>query len=379
MTLDIISKVLCKIIQVSFAVLMLLIAVATIFLDKNLNNAFPNTVTYANGGYYLVAFIILVVMFFLLRCILGRSDIGEKSYMVLMWILPLAIFLGWQLPVGKWIYWFTDNGDFGSIMYAAIGFDNGQTFADWPYFFRSPNNANLAIVLSWIYKVLPNWRYILLLGAILTNISAVLVALTVENVTKNRTASLCALVLAELLMAMTWRAFLVYTDNYGMIFVALIVWVYSLELTERCKMPIIVVLAAVGTFIKITVAICFFAIVIHRFCILLNENGRIGVVFKKVALLGMVSVLVFGLMLFAQRSLRKYYGLDLEGKYTASWQYMFMLGQNSEMYGVYNNSDLQLRNTIVEDAIRGNRSVDYANRQCLVEALRRVKCRGGYS
>lgn len=370
------KRVFFQSVQVIFAGLMGMIAIATIVLDKNVDSIFPNTVVFANGVYYLAAFIVIWLYMAIHRRVRGQKDIDVKVYRMMMVTIPLAVWAGWQLPIARWIYWFTNEGDFGSIMYAAIGFHHGADFTDFQYFFQSPNNANLAIVLSWIYKIIPDWRGIILMGATLTNISAVLVSLSVKKISKNRLAGILTLVLAELLMAMNWRAFMVYTDNFGMIFVALILWVYASGMKEKYKVPIMIVLAAMGTFIKATVFICLLAILIHRFFVTLSENQNRVHKLKESACVLLWTVIVFGAMIVTQSFLRKSYGLDLAGQYPKGWQYMFMVGQNTKAYGVTNSIDPGMRDAWIEEAEAFHEDLAYVNDQFLAEGIKRVRGRG---
>lgn len=373
---DVSKKGFFNIIQVIFAILMAMIAVATIILDKNVDSLYPNTVIYANGAYYLAAFILLFLSLVIHRCIRGQKDIDIRVYWGIMIAIPIAVWVGWQIPIARWIYWYENAADFGSVRSAAIGLSNGKSFADFSYFRTSPNNANIAIMLSWIYKIIPKWRGIILIGATLTNLSAVLVAISVKNITKSRFTSVISLVLAELLMAMTWRAFLVYTDNFGMIFVALILWVYSLKIEDKYKMPLVIILTAMGTFVKVTIFICLLSIFIHRFFVGVSENYKLVHKLKKVTSILILTVVIFGMMFFAQRSLRSYYGLDLSGRYPKGWQFMFMVGQNSEFYGVNNDADRSIRNSIIEEAKLLNKDTKYVNAKLLTEGIERVGERG---
>ncbi len=177
-------------------------------------------------------------------------------------------------------------------------------------------------MISWIYRVIPHGRGIILLGAFCTNLSAVLVESTVFHYTKNRRVSLYTLVLAEILMAMTWRAFIVYTDNYGMIFVALIVWVYLLEMKDRYKIPCIIILAAMGTFVKATIFISMPAAFVHKYLMLWRGDEKTSDKVRKIISVLIIIFSVFGLMFFVQKSYRNYHGLNLTGHYPKGWQYI---------------------------------------------------------
>ena len=365
-----------SLIHYAFSVLIVCIAFATIVVDKNIDSAFPNTVAYPNAVYYLIA----AVVFWVIVCLQKKfthADISNKAYMVMMLTVPCVIFVFWQIPVSRWIYWFATPSDFGSIMYASMGLNNGQNFADWPYFLQSPNNANISIAMSWLYKIVPNWKGIILIGALLTNLSAVLAALSVKNITKNRYTSIVTLVLAEILMGMNWRSFLVYTDNYNMIFVALIFWAFTLEIRDGHKFFAVTFFSAIGTFIKPTALIGYLSILIFCFLNLIsNEKTKILLKVKKGLSMLVVMSVVFGTMIAGQNALRSYYGLDLEGQYPKGWQYMLMVGQNDKYYGVTNSDDPQIREEYIAQAQAQNEDVSYVNNKLLEEGLSRILNRG---
>lgn len=370
-------KICFDIIQILFVILMVIIAIATTVLDRIFDSPFPNTVVYSNFVYYLAAAVVLILSLVMYKRIhiCGKKDIGDRVYLGIMIGVPLAVWLCWQLPVAKWIYIYMGS-DFANVMKAAIGLSNGENFSNFSYFQSFPNNANLAMVLSWIYGIVPNWKAVLLLGATLTNISAVLVAVSVKNVTKSRFISVVSLVLAELLMAMTWRAFLVYTDNYGMIFVALILFVYSLSIKDKYKMPLVMILTAMGTFIKTTIFICLLAIFIHRLFVGFSKNSTLPYMVKKGTTELLLAIVIFGVMFLSQSALRSYYSLDLTGQYHVGWQCMFMVGQNNEAYGATNSMDSKVRKAFIEEAKSLNEDNNYINARCLAEAITRVSSRG---
>lgn len=169
---------------------------------------------------------------------------------------------------------------------------------------------------------------------------------------------------------------MVYTDNFGMIFVALILWVYVSEIKDTYKIPVVIILSAMGTFIKATVFICPFAIFIHRFLVGLSENQKKIHRWKKSVCVLLWTVIAFGVMIFSQRFLRGYYGLDLSGQYPKGWQYMFMVGQNTEAYGVTNSVDPSIRDAWIEQARVCREDLSYVNDQFLSEGMKRVRRRG---
>ena len=61
-------------------------------------------------------------------------------------------------------------------------------------------------------------------------------------------------------VALTWRAFIVYTDNYGMIFVALMLWVCTTRIRPAIKVPLMTFFAVMASYIKVTNLVVFAAV-----------------------------------------------------------------------------------------------------------------------
>lgn len=358
-----------KVISVFFGLLMLAILYATVILDKSVASIFPNTVKWPNFVYYLIALAIFTLIVVLVKKKKLNTNINTKIYVAIMVIVPLVVLFTWQLPISKWIYYFTNEGDFGCLYKVAVGFNQGETFQDYPYFFRSPNNANLAILLSYIYKILPSWRKIIFLGAIITNLIAVITALTINNITNNRLVSVISLIVTELLVAMTWRAFIVYTDYYGMLFITLMIWAYTLKADDRLKIILISLFAACGTFVKATVFCIYLAIAIHWLFTQFKSS-------KKLIVPAVVALVFWISMVGVQTTLRSHYKLDLSDAYPKTWQYMFFVGQNANVYGVANHADNVTRDDIVDIATTIGKDNSYVKSEILRLALERVNRRG---
>ncbi len=359
-------------VNVLFLVLLLLIGAAVMIWDLACEIPFSNQCRMENIIYFVIAGVVIGEILLLEK---QRSrDLSEGLY---RWILGISGIFGGglQLLISKRAN--LPSGDFAEVMQAAISLSQGGSFAENAYFIRYPNNANLAIFLSWVYRLLEDWRGIVFLGALLTTCSAILVSLAVRNFTKCRCSALWIFLAAEVLQALTWRAFLVYTDNFGMFFVAGVLFLLSTDLTYRWKMPLLCLTAALGSFIKVTVAIPMAAIVL---CFLLKSgfkrpDSREG---RKILYGAVWLIFSFSVLLIGQGCLQKHYGFETTEKlYVTDWQYMFMLGQNSDFYGTYNDLDA------VEIFYRVNREAEekgldrgYVDEQFLQEALQRIQSRG---
>ena len=360
-----IGNVICKLIRGIFVLMMFFIIVSTIFIDKRIDNSFLNTVAHSNWVYYAFSLVLGAIAV----CFVCRISIPDRAY----WLLLAAIAVG----VAVWEYMvvccIAENSgvDFRNIQAAAMGLAEGESFSEYPYFATSPNNANLAILLSYLYRIVPSWKAITLAGALCTDASAVLVSLSVRNYTQDNSAGVVSLVASCLLMAMTLRSFFVYTDNFGMLFISGGLYILSLNLERKIKIPLFLVVSAMGAYIKVTCALVVIAM-LACYCLMeLRESESMAGMIKRIGAALVLSAIVFVLLYTAQEALRARHGLE-KGEYAKGWQYMLMVGQNTESYGTVNPEDSELRASFIEE-YRDPQSVKDA---CRDEAFARIRSRG---
>ncbi len=350
-------------IRIIFLILMAAIFIATFFIDKKIDNPYPNTVWFANWVYYVVAFEVGCFVYVLLF----KVSLEDKKYYFIFSLVVVSVAM-WQWYVAKWM---PDIGgyDFHEVRRAAISLAEGGTFTGIPYFEESMNNANIAILLSLFYRIIPNWTWITFLGALCTNFSAAFVALAVKNHTKDNKISLLCLLTGELLIGITWRAFLVYTDNFGMLFVAMTIWLMSVDMDYKIKTCLVVLVISIAVYIKVTNFLLFIACGIYLVIHYVGDNKKEYL--KRFS----YTVICFGIalcaVLFIQNSLRNHYSL-VPDENVKDWKYMFMVGQNTDFYGVVNGGDMQLRGSFREEYSSGKE----VKNACLQEAVNRIKARG---
>lgn len=353
-----------KLINVFFKVLIFGIVIATIFIDKNVSVKYPNRVQWDNAGYFLIAFCLLgIIGYFICQ----KKDIDEKKWKAAIIIITLITGI-LQLIISLWVPT-KITADFQYVRKTAIALASGATLEKYTYFQESPNNINITLILAVLYKIFGKWRIIIFIGSLLTNFSVVLMTLTVSKITKSRWSSLVLMVTGEILVALTWRAFLPYTDNFGMIFVALMIWLYMSEIRTNVKMPLVILTGVAGAFVKETVMIVLLAIGIHAFFVgVAKKNSKRFWIKVGIA----IALFLFGMFVskYIQKESREY--LQYEAVSTSKgWTYMFMVGQNDEYYGVVNKADRSLRREWLQEYSEGGIKEAF-----LKEALTRIKNRG---
>lgn len=342
--------------NVLFGILMLLVFYATVILDKRADVPFPNTVEQANVVYYAVALVLLWVLYLVFfasgsrrRGASERADgRATKRFYIALGVLfliaaTLQFFVSRWIPVGQELF---RKGDFTTVATCAWDIAHGGSFEGYTYFQTSPNNVNITIVLSWVYRIFNNQRAAVWLGALLVNASVIITSIAVRNTWRREGIALVVAGVGEILVALSWRAFLPYTDNYGMIFIALMLWLSTTTLRPEIKTPLIVLCGACGTFIKVTCLVFLVAIGINGLLKWLRDGQR-RLNIRRMTLVAISVVVMLGGMLVLQKPIRGHYKYA-PGEYPKGWQYMFMVGQNTKGVGVTGGGNATIRNRAIE-------------------------------
>lgn len=355
------AEILNRGIDSCFSLMMIMILVATLLIDKYISNPFPNTVRYANGGYYLFAVFFLL---YLLKIAKNRGIRDEKSFhIVFAGIAVTALVV--QVLISCW-FPVEIGADFTVCKNAAIELAKGGTLKEMQYFQMYPNNVNITILFSVLYVIFGSWRAVILLGALSTNLSVLLASWSVYNCTGNKMACLITESCGMVLAAFTWRAFIPYSDNYGMVFVSVIIWAYTSHFRNCYKASIILASALFGgVYIKATVCIPLLAVTLHLFIRWL-DSGVKRVAWKNMALCGIGICIAFAGIRLTEKAVRGHFGY-ISKQAAFGWQCQFMLGQNDKYYGTVNDADIAFAKTISDSGKR--------EQICLNEGLRRIVSR----
>ena len=360
-------------IRALFVTLMCCVMIATVVLDKTVDNPYANTVVFANAVYYMIAAVLLVKLW---QACCGdrpkaKPGMSARTYYCALAAIALAVAV-LQFFISRWMPYdmFVENGDFGSITNGAWSLANGEGLKYLNKFKRNPNNLNITFVISWLYTLVRERRFVVWFGALLTNASMVLTSLAVYNVTRREKTALAVAIIGELLVGLTWRAFLVYTDNYGMIFVALVLWLFTAKLRPAVKYPLIMLAAASGAYIKVTNLILIVALLVWSAVRWMRSDDH-RVVVKRLALYMVCLVVFFAGLLVGQKAIRTHYGF-VPGRNPKNWQFMFMVGQNTEQLGTAGGDNGEVRNALIKK-YRNNADV---SREMLKRAFRSIADRG---
>ncbi|MBD5524303.1 MAG: hypothetical protein HDR04_07770 [Lachnospiraceae bacterium] len=354
-----------RVINLLFAIFVIALIIAVFFIDKNVETMFQNTVKWDNAGYFLLAFILL--------CICSwegdTKEISYKRYKIIS-ILIVVITAVLQGIISRWMP-VKILADFSLVRESAIEIAQGGSLAGKDYFISFPNNINITVVLSWLYRIFQDWRWIIFCGSLLTNLSVLLISCSVYKISGSTFAALFIEIMGEILLGLTWRAFLPYTDNYGMVFVALMIFVYFTKIPSKYKIPMIIFCGFAGAFIKATVCVVLLAIAIHAWMKNIHGLSDLKDNLRRILLILFCCVICLGVIMKIQTVSRN--NIQYEPSSIAcNWTYYFMLGQNTQAYGMYNDGD----SAGIRFQILQNYSEDKWNQAFVQEALTRIKSRG---
>lgn len=355
-------------IKVLMGMLSISVILTTVILDNPSDFKFAsNSLSYPNILYYAAAILLIAGLIFIVG--LHRDDVSENSFYKSIAVIGILTAV-YQLTVSMWMM--TDYGyDFGIVRRMAIELAHGgkfETFKDLWYFLRNEQNVNIAILFSWITRVTGQWRCVIYLGALLTNFSVILSTLSLYKLLNNRRVALLFMLAGEMLFAITTRAFVAYTDNYAMFFVALLIYLYICDLPGKYKLPSIFITAAIGIWLKVTVAIAFIAICLHSLLTAELEALDREKIFKLAAAVLLCGFAAFGSIRYMQPVLYAHYGYKADSSRKHGMLHFFMMGQNNERLGCAYGPD--------RDFSQSFKSYSERNKANLRVGIERIKNRG---
>ena len=203
------------------------------------------------------------------------------------------------------------------------------------YFSVFPNNINIFIIFSVIYKLLGSYTGVIVFVILCSNISSILTALSIKHLTHNNHASLFVFVLMELLMAFTTRTYWPYTSNPGVLLIILTFYLYVCRLSKIWKCILIPFVASVALMIKLTAIIPFIAIVMVESLRIIKNYHKESM--KYIAVSVFFTCLFFGSTKMCETYLWNKAGYTYdEEKYRGFW-YFTCLGQYTESSGQWHS------------------------------------------
>jgi len=326
-------RILFRFVDVLYLIMMVLILGVTVIIEKN-GIYYPGVYTIPNLACYGLAGILLLLL------VAAYQHFGQPSEKLYKGLVA-AVMLITAAGITAFIVTTSPDepvSDMMRVRNMARNFSAGLNIAspeieksEWAYFMKFYYNINLAALFSWINSLFGSWYAVEAAGGLCTLLSLLLITLSVKNITGNRFASLAVCILTAPFLALTKRAYVPYTDNFGLIFAALIIWLSTTRLKAPYKLVLLVLASVVGFWIKATIAILPLALILtliiharkEHFSALMNRRGAAAILLS--------ALIIFGGMK-AGPAIREHYGFS-ESNRMVSWHYFFMFGQDTKGMG----------------------------------------------
>ncbi len=311
------------IVKALYIILLVIIIIGTSFFENyaivarhNVNYMLPNIIFYA------LALLVCIMLLFWkspsVKCMLIIP--------ILLSCLSLVIALWFPVDLGAD---FMQVHKFAVLFPRAFSEDKNILY----HFQTFPFQINDATIYGILYKITGIWRSNVLFGTLSVITASIISASIVYKLTKNLKCAIMCLTLILCLCALNPRCFIPYSDNIGMPFVCLILFLYFTK--SEYKWLFILITTGVGYVIKPTVAIPTIAIIlieiftlnIHNTC--KPQSGMLGLLLMIITVVSLPQIIKKGVHFTPAPE--KQLGLS----------FFLFEGQNTATYGTVNGQDFQ--------------------------------------
>lgn len=210
------------------------------------------------------------------------------------------------------------------------------------YFEVYPNNMNIMVLFASIIKLFGTWKSVEVIASILVNFSVLLTGLCVYNITKSRWACIIALIIGHFYIGCCYYSYNAYTHNYGIVFPIFVLYIYTLDVSFYKKVLLVVLVAVVGSEIKVTTLIPFIALCVIG-CI--NQIEKFDV--RKTMFATMVILVAFASCKPLRTAIWNSVGYEYDETVATSLPFFFAMGQSTSSQGQYDN-DMYILNHRME-------------------------------
>ncbi len=200
------------------------------------------------------------------------------------------------------------------------------------YFQTYPHNMGLEVLWIYILNLTGTWKAVEVTGSLMVVLAILFASLTVRNVTHSAWASVLTFGIAAFYVGTCYHSLMPYTHNYGILFPVLCLYVYTGRLGFYKKCFLLIVIAAVGSEIKMTTVIPFIAIAMTESVRWLRSRN-IRYAIYAVA----VSAMCFGTMSILRQSLWENVGYKEDKTLAVTLPYFLAMGQCTETVGHFDN------------------------------------------
>ena len=384
---DFINKAVKFMSVIMFAFILLIM----FFVDTRVEYNYRNDVKLNNYIFFLVAFLIIGILFALKKLLKNKQDkvqkiiskIESKSTLIIV-ILFILLIIFQALMIRNLYFetkWDLEHviGTLRNFLETGV-FDNHAYIGTYPYFSIYPNNLFLANVFCLIGKMVMIFfqeKYVygalVIIGTILVDIAGILTVKTIGNFTDKKIFKIIGMIGFMAFIGVSPWLLVPYSDTYSIMFPIAVLYNYTKKDKKLYNYLLIGLCSYLGYLIKPTVIIVLIAIaIIEAFRLLtkikIKENRiqRAKKVVKNIIFVLIGMVLVF-LLKFGLSKVTNY---EPEKKYEISFYHYLMMGINEETTGAYNGDDVV--NSISQNSYEER--ISY-NKQVFLERLKSMSAK----
>ena len=350
------------------------------FVDTRVEYNYRNDVKLNNYIFFLVAFLIIGILFALKKLLKNKQDKVQKiiskieSKTTLIIVILFILLIIFQVLMIRNLYfetkWDLEHviGTLRNFLKTGV-FDNHEYIGTYPYFSIYPNNLFLANVFCLIGKMVMIFfeeKYVygalVIIGTVLVDIAGILTVKTIGNFTDKKIFKIIGMLGFMAFIGVSPWLLVPYSDTYSIMFPIAVLYNYTKKDKKLYDYLLIGIFSYIGYLIKPTAIIVLIAIaIIEAFRLLtkikIKENRiqRAKKVVKNIIFVLIGMVLVF-LLKFGLSKVTNY---EPEKKYEISFYHYLMMGINEETTGAYNGDDVvnSISQNSYEERIAYNKQV----------------------
>ena len=261
---------------------------------------------------------------------LPQYNIKSKTYKIsltciFLFFLILQAIIVYNVPLGYY-------SDFIVIREQAISLSKEYHILPSfeQYFNMYPYQINIAVLINWIYRMVGDYHRVELVSAAIVNLSAILAAITVKNLTGNRLLAIIVAAFCEIFSLFCLKTYLPYTNNIGEIFPILCICIYSSNIKSTKKAILMAIIAVIGTWVKITTIIPYLGI-----CIIEGIRFIKTKEYKNISIALATLALMFASLSTLHNETIKKLDFNQDPSWEHGFVYFLAMGQNNQVSGQF--------------------------------------------
>ena len=314
-----------KLIRILYIILFTYILLVVFFSNNKTYLSFREPFIIKN---IIIGLIIIIPILVLRKTSKKITDKNYKKILIISSIIAFVI----QLVILRCTYFYTD-WDVKTIRDIITNNDLIHNY----YLTKYPNTLVYLAILKFYYSIPILGKYyfpLLIINALLVNISSIIASLTIKRFTNNFNALLGYYILFFLTVLSPWIN-IPYSDTFTVILPIPIIYLYTKKEKNNKDLFFIGFLSILGYYLKPTVFIVFIAISIIYIIDLLLKKTKVNLKVLSIIFLGIITSFFTCKIAVKLTGFKPY-------PYTNSFGIIHYLamGQNNDYYGLFNETDV---------------------------------------